>query len=298
MLAMMLLIACLVVAGWPLFTHPRIRPLLTGAAGSTCMLIGATTAGLTAGGIFQLPALTGELYAFDNHPAVERAADLPATESSATESSATESSAPKLSTPKAADPQIESTSPDQVVIPPGRPEWVEKEPNLNGAVHTIAVSSGPFKTETECRRALDKELVKATRNYIVEQLGSDLAAQFIQYDARTIRQRLLKPSNIYNEEITVSFGPMHQTHAVLEFDSKFRKQLSTRWDKVRGASRLTQAGLFAGAALLLVGSIFGYFRTDNATRGYYTGRLQFMTAAAILAILSAGVVVARFITWL
>ena len=60
-----------------------------------------------------------------------------------------------------------------------------------------------------------------------------------------------------------------------------------------------QVGLFAGAALLALGSVFGYFRLDNATRGYYTGRLQFMTAAAILAIVGARrASLARWIHWL
>jgi hypothetical protein len=61
---------------------------------------------------------------------------------------------------------------------------------------------------------------------------------------------------------------------------------------------LTQLGLFAGAGLLLIGSIFSYFRLDNATRGYYTGRLQFLTAAAILAVIGGGVFAARWIHWL
>ena len=59
-----------------------------------------------------------------------------------------------------------------------------------------------------------------------------------------------------------------------------------------------QTGLVSGAMLLLLTSVFGYFRLDNATRGYYTGRLQFMTAAAILAVVGAGVIAAQYITWL
>jgi hypothetical protein len=98
--------------------------------------------------------------------------------------------------------------------------------------------------------------------------------------------------------ITVSFGPMHQTHALLTFDEKFRKELAARWTKVKGASRLGQLGFFAAGGLLLISSIFGYFRLDNATRGYYTGRLQFMTAAAILTIVGAGAILAQWITWL
>ena len=46
------------------------------------------------------------------------------------------------------------------------------------------------------------------------------------------------------------------------------------------------------------GSVFSYFRLDNATRGCYTGRLQFLTAAAILAVIGGGVFAARWIHWL
>ena len=50
--------------------------------------------------------------------------------------------------------------------------------------------------------------------------------------------------------------------------------------------------------LLLLASVFGYFRMDNATRGYYTGRLQFMTAAAILGIVGVGAILSQWIHWL
>jgi len=280
MFALSLLLACILIAAWPLLKLPSIRPLLAGAAGSGCMALGATLVGLVTSGFLQMPLAASTANAAENLPTVEKS--TPSKSPDATSS----------------DPEIESTSPDTVVIPLGRPDWVEKEPNLSGEVHTIAVSSGPFKRESDCSRALAKEMVKATREYIVDQLGSDLAAQFIRYDAATIQKRFVKPSNIYHEEITVSFGTMHQTHALLEFDVKFRKELEGRWAKVRGASRLSQLGLFAGAGLLLIGSIFGYFRLDNATRGYYTGRLQFVTAAAILAVVGAGAVVAQWITWL
>jgi hypothetical protein len=161
------------------------------------MAIGATAVSLVVGGLPQLPAFAATAHAADS--ALPSDKPLPPTPPAA----------------PAADPEIEATSPDTVVIPPGRPDWVEKEPDFSGDVHTIPVSSGPFKHETECKRALDKEIVKATREYITEQLGSELAAQFIRYDARAIDKRFIKEDNKYHEVITVSFGPMHQTHALL-----------------------------------------------------------------------------------
>jgi hypothetical protein len=184
------------------------------------------------------------------------------------------------------------------VILPGRPAWIEKEPGQSGDIYRVAVASGPYAHETEAKRALDRELEKATKEYIADYLGSPLASRFIWYDSRTIRQRFVKPENTYHDVATYSVGPMYECFALVEFDKGFRDKLDSRWASVRGTSRLAQMGLFAGAGLLLLTSVFGYFRLDNATRGYYTGRLQFMAAAAMLAVIGAGVLAAQWITWL
>ena len=39
--------------------------------------------------------------------------------------------------------------------------------------------------------------------------------------------------------------------------------------------------------VLLLALMFGYFKLDTATKGYYTGRLQMGLAAAILAVVVA-----------
>ena len=83
----------------------------------------------------------------------------------------TEAAAPKAE----ADPVIE-TPRDTVEIPPGRPAWVGSEPNFRGKTHTVAVSSGPYATDAQSKRALDEALVKATNEYIAEQLGSEIGA--------------------------------------------------------------------------------------------------------------------------
>jgi hypothetical protein len=91
---------------------------------------------------------------------------------------------------------------------------------------------------------------------------------------------------------------MHQVHALIEFGPDFRQQVTRKWTDLTAYYRLLQTGLVAGGSLLFLGTVFSYFRLDTATRGYYTGRLQFMTAAAILAIVGAGAVLARWIYWL
>jgi hypothetical protein len=186
----------------------------------------------------------------------------------------------------------------KVVIPPGRPAWVDSLPVRVGAVHTTAVSSGPHARQQDALHALDTELLDKTREYIVECLGSDLAGQLVRYDLPQIKAKLVKPENLYGEEIIVSIGPMHQQHALLEFGPEFRAELAHRWAGVMGTSRLLQMGLLVGGMLGLLGTVFGYFRADNATRGFYTGRLQAMAAVAILALVGAGLFFGRLIPWL
>lgn len=280
------LAACAIAASWPLLLDRRLRAAVQAAAGSCCLSSGVALFWLVAAGLVQWPGAPAHVFAYE-----EEAEAVSATASTVAE-------APTPNPPAAAEPVIESSPEYTVLIPPGRPIWVEAPSKLSGAEQTVSVSSGPFSRHSDATHALDRELVKATEEYIADYLGSQVAPRFLRYDAKTIKRRFVKPENTYEEMITVSIGPMHQVHARLDFGPEFRTELDRSWDRVRATSRLTQTGLFSGAALLLLGSVFGYFRLDNATRGYYTGRLQFMTAAAILAIVGAGVFAARWITWM
>lgn len=188
-------------------------------------------------------------------------------------------------------------NPDSVVIPEGRPEWVGRNVTV-GSEHSLAVCSGPYSSEAEAERALDNVLKTKTDEYIAEQLGSTLAPQLVGYDVQKIKRELVRSPNVYHEQIAVSIGPMHQVHALLEFGPEFRQEVTHKWTDLTAYYRLLQTGLIAGGALLFLGTVFSYFRLDTATRGYYTGRLQFMTAAAILAIVGSGAVLAQWIHWL
>ena len=88
---------------------------------------------------------------------------------------------------------------------------------------------------------------------------------------------------------------MYQTHALMVVDADFGERVLALWKEKKASNRLLQTGLGSGVVLLLLGSLFGYFRLDTATRGYYTGRLQFATAGAILAIVAVSMMVAQWI---
>jgi hypothetical protein len=287
------LVASAVLAAWPLVFSRMLRPALQRTCGMLCVLAGA-------GGFFALASgLTGGLVgneAFAANP--DAAAE---TESAFFASAKGEPAAAAVSSIDSQSTALNSLPQDlaeDVVIPPGRPAWVAAKAIREGSVHSTAVCSGPFKKDSDARRALDKQLEQETAAYIAETLGSELAPQFIRYDASAIRAELVK-GNAYHETIeSPTVGYMEQYHALLEFPQGFQDRIRHDWEQVIARWRLAQLGLVAGGALLLLGTVFSYFRVDNATRGYYTGRLQFLSAAAILAIVGAGVVLGRWIYWL
>ena len=265
--------------------------VVQGAVGSVCVGVSLALMALVASGFVSLPGgfSLGQQ---------ARAAELPDVD--------LPPPATKESTPSPSEaaplPDDESTffapADDSVIIPPGRPEWVEAPPVREGAVHTTSICSEPYATHQQAVHALDEKLLAATSDYVKEHLQSDLAGQLIRFNLDDVKQKLLRRENTYHEKIQVSIGPMHQVHARLEFTEGFREELARRWSELRAIYRLAQTGLISGGVLLLLATVFGYFRLDNATRGYYTGRLQFMAAAAILAIVASGVMFSRWIYWL
>lgn len=297
-LMMVTLLISVLALAWPLLLARVFRPSLQGVLGTFCVLAGSAMFFSFASGL----AGGSQLLAAETKSGAS--AEKPAASSIAASSSAT-ATAPASEAADADTPHSTSlnTLPEDlstdVVIPPGRPAWVESKPARNGSLHATSVCSGPFKKDSDARQALDLELEKQTAAYIGELLGSKLAPQFIRLDASQIKSELVKSDHMYHETIeSPTVGSMEQYHALIEFTPTFQDRIRHEWQEVKGKWRLAQFGLFAGGAILLLGTVFGYFRVDNATRGYYTGRLQFLSAAAILAIVGAGVMAARWIAWL
>ena len=151
-------------------------------------------------------------------------------------------------------------------------------------VQYMVVESIPCVTQTECQRDLDESLRIATNDYINEYLDSPRAAMLMRYSVDNIRERLVKDTFVERIYLIRYGQNMRIAHAHVGFDHAFRQDLDQRWDEIVAMVRLGQTGLGAGVVLALLGTLFGYFRFDTATRGYYTGRLQFAAVAAILAV--------------
>lgn len=177
-----------------------------------------------------------------------------------------------------------------------RPDWLESGMLVDGEVQRVAVKAGPYYRMRECLRELDEEIRAAAEEFINDYLEDPRAATLVRYDLRQIKNRLVRET--FQEQLDTSVGPMNQAHALLEFDTSFCSELEERWKRAQTTVRLWHTGALAGIVLLLIATLFAYVQLDTATKGHYTGRLQFAAAAAILALVAAGVLVTRWIPWM
>lgn len=291
---------CLAAAVQPLASQ-RLPAFVHGTLGSLCVAVSLALTALFAGGFITSTPVRAALPDVDR-PAPEKPASASPSEAVPNDEGrffAPANDPAKNAADKNGSPDIEiNTPPEGVIIPHGRPAWVEAPPVREGAIHTMVLCSDPYARQDQAMHALDEKIKAAAAEYIGEYLQSELAPQLIRFSLGDLKAKLLRPENVYQEKIVVSIGPMHQVHAQLEFNEEFRALLARRWGEMRATYRLAETGLVSGGVLLLLATIFGYFRLDNATRGYYTGRLQFMAAAAILTIVASGTMFARWIHWL
>ncbi len=192
-----------------------------------------------------------------------------------------------------------------------RPDWVETEPSTSDERFQVAVESGLHVQKRKAQQVLQEEVTATLNRYINDYLGSEFASTLVNCSIsegerdgnRTINLRLAGKSfqiaeDRFDEQVEFDYGVMNQSHALIKLDKQVQNALDARWSEVRATSRLFQTGLGGGALLLLLATMFGYLKLDTATRGYYTGRLQFGAAAAILAIVAAGAVFAKLISWM
>ena len=180
-----------------------------------------------------------------------------------------------------------------------RPEWVDQPDRDLGETHLISVSSGPYKKVRNARKELYKQVKQATDEYIIDVVRHPAAAHWVGYSEDEIRHRFLAPDRLFDEKvISPSFGVMHQSHALLEFGPEFHHEVERAWHQVIARAQLVKVALGGGAVLAMLVMLFGYFNADTATRGFYSGRLKFVTGLAILAVIATGFLIARSIPWL
>ncbi len=187
-----------------------------------------------------------------------------------------------------------------------KPDWVTSPPERVGSSFNRVIRSDPFATVEECHRHLDQLMVVATAVFLRDFLGTEeYTPYFDNIDRLSSRYRRSKPrlerigvtsgfirraicKKEFVETDVHDFGEMKTVYVLMEFDADAQADLRRRWNDSKLEDRLVVVGVGSSAVLLLLSTVFGLFKLDTATKGYYTKRLIF---GALLVTMAVGSIV-------
>lgn len=220
--------------------------------------------------------------------AAPRAADeAPSTVSDSliAEASEAEQGASRVTQKAKAAVQTEPTSP----LGRPRPAWMDAEMGwvAEAGLYRTRVTVGPWLTRTECEQELPVALQNAITTYADHFLGEG-KGQFVHLPMSYVRDHVVRGG--WEEHRQQTIDTMIYLHELLEFDRDANKAIEANYKQSVVAERLGYTAAGGGVLLGLLTIVFGYLKLDTLTRGYYTGRLRFAVATAIIGAVAATVV--------
>lgn len=153
-------------------------------------------------------------------------------------------------------------------LPTVRPSWVDQPlNNKGGGIPWISVSSGPWLSDFEAQRALEKNIYQAVAEYIDDQIGRRGVARRIRLRKNEIYiQGLIEQR--FEEERRFSVGDMKLRYAKVVFTPAFRANIAQRWRDHLVAARLIKTGVGVAAVMVMLFIAFGVLkRFAAAVRG-------------------------------
>jgi hypothetical protein len=93
--------------------------------------------------------------------------------------------------------------------------------------------------------------------------------------------------------IVKDYGTVYEATLEADFSSPYRAPIVAAHQREVVARRLVSLGGSLGFVLVCLGSLAGYIRADEATKGYYTSWLRAVASACVGA---AGVVLYQLLT--
>jgi hypothetical protein len=103
-----------------------------------------------------------------------------------------------------------------------------------------------------------------------------------------VRQRVVKDAKIVPGPEIDAVTPTVQLTLDLELTREAWRELAEAERQVRVQDRMETMGRVVALLTVLLGAVAGYVRLDEATKGYYTGRLR-LVALALVGVASAAI---------
>ncbi len=176
------------------------------------------------------------------------------------------------------------------------PEWFADGDYFAEDVEYRVVSVGPSLTKRISEEQLESAMSEYTASYIDRHLEYD-ASKFVVFSPSYIRKKLVREDRYVQKYIRNRHSTNYYGFAQLAFDREFDGEIERAWEEVLQKYRLYQVGLWVAGVLIVLLIAFGYLQLDHATRGFYTGRLQWLAGFLFLGTIASEMVVAWLIKW-
>lgn len=183
-------------------------------------------------------------------------------------------------------------------VEPAQPTWIQQGSFQEGEASLVLVETEEFYLRSEASMVLMSKITDTINEQIDVIVGSG-GYRFVDLDDHFLQHEILDEEIVIERTITDAesgkSARRHVGYARLRFDEDFAELVNHQYQLNFKARRLLRTGLAVMLGLCWLAAAYGYLRLDNATRHFYSRRLQ--TLAIILCLIPLVVAVLVAIGW-
>ncbi len=181
---------------------------------------------------------------------------------------------------------------------PAQPDWIQQGSFEDGEVSFLLVETEDFYLRSEASMVLMGKIKDTINNQIDGIVGAG-GYRFVKLDDHFLQREIVDEEIVIEKTITDPESSKsvrrHIGYARLRFDEDFAEIVNDQYQLNFKARRLQRTALGGVLALCWLAAAYGYLRVDNATRHFYSRRLQ--TLAIILCLIPLIAIVLLAIGW-
>ena len=181
---------------------------------------------------------------------------------------------------------------------PAQPNWIKQGSFEDGEVSFLLVETEDFYLRSEASMVLMGKIRDTINNQIDDIVGAG-GCRFVDFDDHFLQHEIVDEEMVMEKVITdpdsQKENRRHVGYARLRFDKDFAELVNHQYQLNFKTRRLQWTGVAGILALCWLAAAYGYLRLDNATRHFYSRRLQ--TLAIIFCVIPLIIAVLVAIGW-
>ena len=181
---------------------------------------------------------------------------------------------------------------------PEQPKWTQQGNFVDGETRFLLIETEEFYLRSEASMVLMSQ-IRETINAQIDKIVGAGGYRFVDLDAHFLQRSIVDEEIVIQKTITDPESQKeirrHVGYARLRFDEDFDALVDRQYQLNFKARRLQWTGLAGIIALCWMAAAYGYLRLDNATRHFYSRRLQ--TVAIISCLIPLIIAVWIVIAW-